>query len=157
SAARAYLYPKLDHPGLVLRTEALVHRIVLDKGRAIGVEYSIRGARATAYADGEVIVAGGAINSPKLLQRSGLGGADDLRPLGVEIHCDLPAVGANLNDHPDIVVQHRCRQPVSIYRHNRGIGKLLTGLRWFLRHDGIAASNHFEAGGFIRSRPGVEF
>jgi choline dehydrogenase len=155
SAARAYLYPVLDR--LTLQTEALVHRVLLEKGRAIGVAYSVRGNREIAYADAEVIVAGGAINSPKLLQLSGIGPAELLRPLDIEPLCDLPAVGANLNDHPDIVVQHRCLQPVSIYRNNRGVGKLLTGLRWFMRHDGIAASNHFEAGGFIRSRAGVDF
>jgi choline dehydrogenase len=157
SAARAYLHPILDHPGLTVRTEALVQRVVLDKDRAVGVEYSVRGKREIAYANAEVIVACGAINSPKILQLSGIGPAALLRSLGIEPVCDLPAVGANLNDHPDIVVQHHCRQPVSIYRNSRGVGRLLTGLRWFMRHDGIAASNHFEAGGFIRSRPGVDF
>jgi choline dehydrogenase len=155
SAARAYLYPIMDH--LTVRTEALVHRVVLEKDRAVGVEYSVRGNQEVAYADAEVIVAGGAINSPKILQLSGIGPAESLRLLGIEPVCDLPAVGANLNDHPDIVVQHRCLRPVSLYRNSRGVGKLLTGLRWFMRHDGIAASNHFEAGGFIRSRPGVDF
>jgi choline dehydrogenase len=86
-----------------------------------------------------------------------VGPADFLSQLDIRPVCDLPAVGAHLNDHPDIVIQHRCRQPVSIYRHNHGLGKVISGLRWFLRHDGIAASNHFEAGGFIRSRPGVDF
>jgi choline dehydrogenase len=157
SAARAYLHPILDRPGLTVRTEALVHRVVLEKDRAVGVEYSVRGSQEVAYAGAEVIVAGGAINSPKILQLSGIGPAAVLRPLGIEPVCDLPAVGANLNDHPDIVVQHRCLRPVSLYRNSRGVGKLLTGLRWFMRHDGIAASNHFEAGGFIRSRPGVDF
>lgn len=157
SAARAYLYPILDHPGLTVRTQALVHRVVLDKGRAVGVDYSVRGNQEVAYAEAEVIVSGGAINSPKILQLSGIGPAELLRPLGIEPVCDLPAVGANLNDHPDIVVQHRCLAPLSLYRNNRGVGRLLTGLRWFMRHDGMAASNHFEAGGFIRSRPGVDF
>ena len=157
SAARAYLRPVLQRPGLTVQSEALVQRVVFEKERAIGVQYSVRGKPLTAHADAEVIVAGGAINSPKILQLSGVGPADFLRRLGIEPVCDLPGVGAHLNDHPDIVVQHRCLQPVSIYRFNRGIGKLLTGLRWFMRHDGIAASNHFEAGGFIRSRPGVDF
>jgi choline dehydrogenase len=157
SAARAYLRPLLQRPGLTVRTHALVHRILLDKSRAVGVEYSVRGIRATAYADAEVIVSGGAINSPQILQLSGIGPAEVLRQLGIEPVCDLPGVGANLNDHPDIVVQHRCLEPVSLYPFNRGIGRLLAGLRWFMRHDGIAASNHFEAGGFIRSRSGVDF
>jgi choline dehydrogenase len=159
SAARAYLHPAIDRSGLTVRTEALVHRIVFDAQRAIGVEYTIAGASgsAIAYADAEVIVSGGAINSPKILQLSGIGSADALRRLGIAPICHLPDVGAHLNDHPDIVVQHLCIKPASIFAANRGIGKLLTGLRWFLRHDGIAASNHFEAGGFIRSRPGVDF
>jgi choline dehydrogenase len=157
SAARAYLRPVLQRPGLTIQSEALVRRVVFEKERAIGVQYSVRGIPLTANADAEVIVAGGAINSPKILQLSGVGPADFLRRLGIAPVCDLRGVGAHLNDHPDIVIQHRCLQPVSIYRFNRGIGKLLTGLRWFMRHDGIAASNHFEAGGFIRSRPGVDF
>jgi choline dehydrogenase len=80
-----------------------------------------------------------------------------LRAVGIEPLHDLPGVGANLNDHPDIVVQHRCLKPVSLYGINRGASKLLAGIRWFVKHDGLAASNHFEAGGFIRSRPGVDF
>jgi choline dehydrogenase len=157
SAARAYLHPALQRPGLTVQSEALAQRVVFEKDRAIGVQYSVRGNPLTAYADAEVIVSGGAINSPKILQLSGVGPADLLRRLGIDPVCDLPGVGAHLNDHPDIVVQHRCLQPVSLYRFNRGVGKLLTGLRWFMRHDGLAASNHFEAGGFIRSRPGVDF
>jgi choline dehydrogenase len=157
SAARAYLRPAMSRPGLVIQTEALVHRILLDSGRASGVEYSVRGLKKQVRADAEVIVSGGAINSPQILLLSGIGAVDDLRAAGVQPMHDLPGVGAHLNDHPDIVVQHRCLQPVSLYGVNRGAGKLLTGLRWFIRHDGLAASNHFEAGGFIRSRPGVDF
>jgi choline dehydrogenase len=157
SAARAYLQPVARRPGLVVQTRALVLRILLDKSRAIGVEYRARGSLMTAYADAEVIISGGAVNSPQILQLSGIGQADELRRVGIEPVCDLPGVGAHLNDHPDIVIQHRCLQPVSLYRFNRGIGKLRTGLRWFIHHDGIAASNHFEAGGFIRSRAGVVF
>jgi choline dehydrogenase len=157
SAARAYLRPAMTRPGLVIQTEALVHRILLDKGRAIGVEYSVRGLTKQVHAAAEVIVSGGAMNSPQILLLSGIGAADDLRAAGVQPRHDLPGVGAHLNDHPDIVVQHRCLQPLSLYKNNRGAGKLLTGLRWFIRHDGLAASNHFEAGGFIRSRPGIDF
>jgi choline dehydrogenase len=157
SAARAYLRPAMTRPGLVIQTEALVHRILLDKGRAVGVEYSVRGENRQVRADAEVIVSGGTINSPQILLLSGIGAAADLHAAGVQPVHDLPGVGAHLNDHPDIVVQHRCLQPVSLYKTNRGAGKLLTGLRWFIRHDGLAASNHFEAGGFIRSRPGIDF
>ena len=157
SAARAYLRPAMSRPGLLIQTEALVHRILLDNGRAIGVDYSVQGQCTQARAEAEVILCAGAVNSPQILLLSGIGPADDLRAAGVEPIQDLPGVGAHLNDHPDIVVQHRCLQPVSLYGASRGAGKLLAGLRWFLRHDGVAASNHFEAGGFIRSRPGIDF
>ncbi|HMK85002.1 MAG TPA: GMC oxidoreductase, partial [Steroidobacteraceae bacterium] len=110
-----------------------------------------------AYADAEVIISGGAINSPQLLQLSGIGDAKALAALGLEPRRDLPAVGAYLNDHPDIVIQHRCTEPASIFPATRGLKKVLTGLRWFAGIDGIASSNHFEAGGFIRSRAGIEY
>ena len=157
SVARAYLRPALDRPHLLTQTEALVHRILLEKDRAVGVEYSVHGQKKAAYADAEVIVSGGAINTPQILLLSGIGPAGELSALDIAVKHDLPAVGANLNDHPDIVVQHRCLQPVSLYGINRGAGKLMTGIRWFIKQDGLAASNHFEAGGFIRSRPGVDF
>jgi choline dehydrogenase len=157
SAARGYLRPALSRPGLMVQTEALVHRILLEKTRAVGVEYSVQGQKTQAHADAEVIVAAGAINTPQILLLSGIGPADELRALGIPVWHDSPGVGANLNDHPDIVVQHRCLQPVSLYGINRGATKLLTGIRWFIKHDGLASSNHFEAGGFIRSRPGIDF
>jgi choline dehydrogenase len=136
-------------------TGALVRRVLLRGDRAIGIEYARGTQAATAYAEGDVILSAGAINSPQLLQLSGIGAAAQLSAAGVETRIDLPAVGANLNDHPDIVIQHRCLQPVSIYNANRGIGKILTGLRWFAGLGGLAGSNHFEAGGFLRSRAGV--
>ena len=157
SAARAYLQPADARLGLTIHTDALVQRVLLDKGRAVGVEYSSDGRKRIARANAEVIVSGGAINSPQILQLSGIGPAEHLRSAGVEVLHDLPGVGAHLNDHPDIVIQHRCLQPVSLYNITRGMGRLLTGLRWFVSHDGLAASNHFEAGGFIRSRAGIEF
>jgi choline dehydrogenase len=156
SAARTYLAPALRRPNLTVTTHALAHRLLVDHGRVIGVEYS-RGARLQrAHADAEVIVSAGAINSPQLLQLSGLGKAQDLEALGLPVRCDLPAVGAYLNDHPDIVIQHRCSRPVSIYAANHGLGKLNAGMRWFAGLHGLASSNHFEAGGFIRSRSGIE-
>ncbi len=173
SAARAYLAPALKRANLEILTGALVRRIVLRGDRAVGVEFGPgsraaqgnRAARishaaqggqtATAYADREVILSAGAINSPQLLQLSGIGGATQLAAAGIETRIELPAVGANLNDHPDLVIQHGCLQPVSIFGANRGIGKILTGLRWFAGLGGLAGSNHFEAGGFLRSRAGI--
>jgi len=157
SAARAYLAPALRRANLKTVTGALVRRVLLRGNRAIGIEYrpARGGQAATAYADRDVVLSAGAINSPQLLQLSGIGAAAQLSAAGIESRIDLPAVGANLNDHPDLVIQHRCLQPVSIFGANRGIGKILTGLRWFAGLGGLAGSNHFEAGGFLRSRAGV--
>jgi choline dehydrogenase len=157
SVARAYLYPARHRKNLTVLTGALVHRLVFNGSRAIGIEY-VRGAnRRVAYADAEVILAAGAINSPQLLQLSGIGNAADLSALGISPRLDLSSVGNQLNDHPDIVIQHRCTEPVSIYPANRGLQKIATGLRWFAGLAGPASSNHFEAGGFIRSRDGIEY
>jgi choline dehydrogenase len=155
SAARAYLSPARARANLTVATGALVHRILFSGKRAIGVQYSVGGRTLETHA-AEVILSAGAINSPQLLQLSGIGAADHLTRLGIAPRCDLPAVGAHLNDHPDIVVQHACSQPVSIFGANRGVPKLITGIRWFLGQGGLAGSNHFEVGGFIRSRAGVE-
>ncbi|MDB6084131.1 MAG: betA2 [Gammaproteobacteria bacterium] len=156
SAARAYLAPALGRPNLSVVTGALVHRVLLGGGRARGIEYSIGTEVLQAFAECEVLLCAGAINSPQLLQLSGIGAGDHLSQLGIEPRHALSAVGENLNDHPDLVVQHRCLQPVSIFGANRGLGKLLTGLRWFAGLGGLAGSNHFEAGGFLRSRAGIE-
>ena len=156
STARGYLHPARQRPGLTVETGALARRILFSHDRAIGIEYASRGETVSAYADAEVILSGGAINSPLLLQLSGIGPGELLRGLGIPIRLDRKEVGANLNDHPDLVIQHRCTRPVSLHGVNRGLHKVATGLRWFLGKDGPAASNHFEAGGFIRSRSGIE-
>jgi choline dehydrogenase len=157
SVARAYLGAAAGRANLTVLTGALAHRIVVDGRRAVGVEFSQGSKLSRAHADAEVIVSAGAINSPQLLQLSGIGDAGQLPSAGIEPLWDLPAVGAHLNDHPDIVIQHRCTLPVSLYSANRGVGKIAAGLRWFLGLPGLAGSNQFEAGGFIRSRPGVEY
>jgi choline dehydrogenase len=155
SASRGYLWPALGRRNLTVLTGVRVHRVLFAAQRAVGIEYSRDGRVETAAADAEVIVAAGAINSPQLLQLSGIGPAETLQGAGVAVRADVPAVGAHLNDHPDIVIQHRCRRPVSLYGANRGLGKLLTGLRWFAGLEGAASSNHFEAGGFLRSSAGI--
>lgn len=155
STSRAYLAPALGRANLKVMTGALVHRVLLQGDRAVGIEYAQGNALARAHAGRDVILSAGAINSPQLLQLSGIGAAAQVSGAGVESRVDLPAVGANLNDHPDIVIQHRCLKPVSIFGANRGMGKILTGLRWFAGFGGLAGSNHFEAGGFLRSRAGV--
>jgi choline dehydrogenase len=157
SVARAYLCPARSRKNLIVRTGALVHRVVFNGSRAVGIEYSQGAGSLRAYADAEVIISAGAINSPQLLQLSGIGKGAHLSALGISPRLDLPAVGSHLNDHPDIVIQHRCSEPVSIYPANRGLKKIAAGLRWFAGLNGLASSNHFEVGGFIRSRQGIEY
>jgi choline dehydrogenase len=156
SVARGYLAQARGRPNLTVATRALATAIRLEASRAVGVDYVQGGAPGEARAEREVVLAGGAINSPQLLQLSGIGPADHLRSLGIAVRHDLPGVGAGLNDHPDLVIQHLCKQPATLYRAATAPGKWLVGLRWFLAHDGPAASNHFEAGAFIRSRAGIE-
>ena len=124
-------------------------------GRPGSTTSSGAGAR-TADAAREVILAGGAINSPQLLLLSGVGPADELRRLGIDVVADLPGVGANLQDHLEIYVQHACTRPITLYSALKPLGMLKAGLSWYLFRGGAGSSNQFEAGGFIRSRAGVE-
>ncbi|MCO7623074.1 choline dehydrogenase [Pseudomonas guariconensis] len=157
SAARGYLAEALQGGNVTVATSALSRRILFDGDQAYGVELEMDGAVHQVRVRREVLLSAGAINSPQLLMLSGVGPAEDLQRLGIPVVRDLPGVGQRLNDHPDTVVQYRCKQPVSIYPWTRAPGKWLIGARWFASHDGLAASNHFEAGAFIRSRAGVEF
>jgi choline dehydrogenase len=156
SAARAYLDPARRRPNLAVRTGALVRRIRFEGSRATGVEYLRRGRPKEVRAEREVILAGGAINSPQLLMLSGVGDADHLRPLDVPLVAHLPGVGRNLQDHVEIYVQHACTQPISLYGAQNPWSKLRIGLEWIFLKRGLGASSHFEAGAFIRSRPGIE-
>ena len=107
------------------------------------------------HARREVIVSGGAINSPQILMLSGIGDADALRSHGIEPIADVPGVGANLQDHMETYVQHACTQPITLYASQNLLGKGMIGVEWLLFRKGLGATNHFEAGGFIRSRAGV--
>ncbi len=156
STARGYLAEALQRGNVTVATGALSLRILFEGRRACGIEYEQNGQVHQARARREVILAAGAINSPQLLLLSGVGPAEEIRAHGLPVVHDLPGVGRRLNDHPDTVVQYLCKQPVSIYPWTRAPGKWWIGARWFVSHDGLAASNHFEAGAFIRSRAGVE-
>ncbi|MDA0640750.1 MULTISPECIES: choline dehydrogenase [Nonomuraea] len=152
SAARAYLHPVRGRRNLTVRTRAFVERIVFEGDRAVGVICD--GERITA---GEVIVCGGAVNSPQLLQLSGVGPAPLLEPLGVEMVHDLPGVGENLQDHLEVYVQHACRQPVSQQPSLAKWRRPVIGAQWLFLRGGPGATNHFEAGGFIRSNDEVAY
>ncbi|KPN87448.1 choline dehydrogenase [Pseudomonas nunensis] len=156
STSRGYLSEALARGNAQVFTDALALRILFDGQRAIGIEYEQNGETHQALARREVLLTAGAINSPQLLLLSGIGPAAELRDLGISVIHDLPGVGKRLNDHPDTVIQYLCKKPVSLYPWTTAPGKWWIGARWFVTHDGLAASNHFEAGAFIRSRAGVE-
>jgi choline dehydrogenase len=150
SAARAYLHPVLHRPNLELVTRALVTRVLFDGTRASGVEYVHR--RRTRVARGEtVILCGGAINTPQLLQLSGIGNAAELGKLGIDVRHDLPGVGENLQDHLEVYIQYACTQPVSMQKYLKQRYKLPIGAQWLFLRSGPGATNHFEGGGFARS------
>jgi choline dehydrogenase len=156
SAARAYLHPVMKRPNLDVQCGRLVSRVVFEGSRAVGVEVVHRGSREVVRA-GEVILCGGAINSPQLLQLSGVGAADVLRPLGIDVVADLPGVGEDLQDHLEVYVQYACTQPVSMQPALQWRNRPMVGARWLFARSGPGATNHFEAGGFIRSNEDVEY
>ena len=157
SAARAYLHPVINRPNLTVETRAFATKIKFEGERAVGVEYSRRGRGKRTASAGEVILCGGAINSPQLLQLSGIGAASELSVLGIDVVADLPGVGENLQDHLEVYIQHSATQPVTMAPYFAMKRRPLVGLEWLLRKTGPGASNHFEAGGFVRSNDEVRY
>jgi choline dehydrogenase len=157
SAVRAYLDPARGRANLAVETEALATSVMLSGRRAVGVRYRRGGDDRHALARRGVISAGGTINSPVLLMRSGIGPPDRLRALGIDVSADLPGVGANLQDHLEVYVQMACRQPITLYGVMGWLAKARIGLTWLLFRTGLGATNHFEAGGFLRSRAGIAY
>ena len=161
SATKAYLRPAASRPNLTVKTRAHVTRVLLDTlsgtPTATGVEVSLGGKRPIQVRGSEVILCGGAFNSPQLLQLSGIGNADDLSSVGVKPVHDLPGVGENLQDHLEVYVQHACTQPVSLNPNLQFWRRPFIGAQWLFLRSGPGASNHFEAGGFIRSNDEVAY
>lgn len=155
SAACAYLHPALSRPNLRAEVQTLVSRVLFEGTRAVGVEYIKNGQSHKAYVSREVILSGGAINSPQLLMLSGVGNADDLKKLDIPVVCHLPGVGQNLQDHLEIYIQQACTQPITLHSAQKPLRKVCIGLEWLWRFTGDGATAHLETGGFIRSRPGV--
>ena len=153
SAARAYLHPAMSRPNLEVRCNAFVERVVFEGTRAVGVVVGGETIRA-----GEVILCGGSINSPQLLQLSGVGAAGELEALGgVPVVADLPGVGENLQDHLEVYVQYLCTQPVSMQPALKKWKRPFIGAQWLFLRGGPGATNHFEAGGFVRSNDDVAY
>lgn len=157
STANAYLRPAMDRPNLTVITKAMTRHVILKGKRAVGIAYDHEGQTHEVYCNREVLISAGPIGSPHLLQRSGIGPAEVLRKAGVEVRHDLPGVGENLQDHAEVYIQFGCKEPVTLNSKMDPLSKLLIGLRWLLFKDGLGATNHFEAGGFIRSEKGLRW
>ncbi|MBG7076399.1 choline dehydrogenase [Pseudomonas aeruginosa] len=159
ATGRGYLDQARGRPNLTIVTHALSARILFSGKRAIGVSYLVGNGDnpVTAHARREVLVCSGAIASPQLLQRSGVGPAALLRDLDIPVVHDLPGVGANLQDHLELYLQYACKQPVSIYPATKWWNQPAIGAQWLFLGKGLGASNQFEAGGFIRTREAFEW
>lgn len=156
STARAYLYPARQRANLVIETDALTHRLDIANGRAVGVRYQQRGQMREAQAEREIIVCGGAINTPQLLLLSGIGPPDELRALGIQPVHDLPGVGRNLVDHPNILNEYELKGGQGLTRHLRVDRAALAVLRWKLTHGGPFALTGTSANVFARTLPGLD-
>ena len=147
----------VSRANLNLMTRAMVERVTISGNRAPGVMFTPGGKTHRVEAEKEVILSGGAINSPQTLMLSDIGPADHLREHGIEVRCNLPGVGKNLKDHAEITMTWDYARSFSMHRVDRPLNKLLAGAEWFLTRGGLAASNHFEAGGLIRGHQNVAY
>jgi choline dehydrogenase len=157
SAARAYLHPVRGRPNLELICRAFVTQIVFDGTRAVAVEYRHGSGSPRRAEGGEIILCGGAINSPQLLQVSGAGDAANLARLGIKTVAGLPGVGASLQDHLEVYVQYASKQPVSVAPALKWRNRPMVGAKWLFGRSGPGATNHFEAGGFARGNDEVAY
>ena len=157
SAARAYLDPAKGRKNLTIWTHSFAERILFEGRRAVGVKLSRDGALSEVRARREVVLAGGAINSPQLLMLSGIGPGAELQRHDIPVVADRPGVGGNLSDHLEVYFQVACKEPITLYGSLGLLPKALIGAEWLLRKQGLGATNHFESCAFIRSRPGVRW
>ena len=156
SAATAYLRPALRRPNCNI-TRAFARKIVIEDGRATGVEVSRGNKIEIIKANKEVIVAASSLNSPKLLMLSGIGPAAHLKEHGIEVVADRPGVGQNLQDHLELYIQQAATKPVSLFAYWNLRGKAKIGLEWLLWKTGLGSSNQFESAGFVRSDVGIKY
>ena len=156
SAANAYLRPALKRPNCGL-INGLATRVVIEEGRATGVEIKRGNKLQIIHARREVILAASSINSPKLLMLSGIGPGADLSKHGIDVVADRAGVGQNLQDHLEMYVQMASKLPVSLYKHWNLFGKASIGAQWLFTRTGLGTSNQFESCGFIRSQAGIDY
>lgn len=158
SAAKGYLHPVLGRPNLTCVTGARTTRIVIEGGRAVGVEYADEKTRQRSVvgADLEVLVCAGAVQSPQILQLSGIGDPEELSKHGVAVVHALKGVGANLQDHLDIAMAWECPKPITMYSQTKGFKAALIGLNYMLFKRGLGRRFPLESGAFLKSRPDLD-
>ncbi len=156
SSARAYLHPVMKRKNLTVKTRAMVSKVIFEGKQAVGVEVVIKG-KTEIIKGREIILCGGAINTPQILQLSGIGNAKELEAMGIAVVNDLPGVGENLQDHLEVYVQYACKEPVSMQPMLKLWRRPFIGARWLFLRSGPGATNHFEAGGFTRSNADVKY
>lgn len=156
SAASAYLRPALGRPNLTIASNAHASRVLFEGTRATGVEYIRKKTAVKARATREVILCGGAVNTPQVLMLSGIGDADILNRFEIGVVANLKGVGKNLQDHLDCSIQYECTQPITFYSQSNPLRAAKTGLQYLLFGTGLATGQGLESGGFVKSRPDLE-
>jgi choline dehydrogenase len=158
SASFAYLKPALARPNLAVRSHAHTTKLLIEDKVCVGVEYAHdeKSPRSRVFANKEVLVCAGAVQSPQILMVSGVGPAETLKRVGVEVLVDSPDVGQNLQDHLDVLLLQNCTQPITAFSLNRGLKQYLTALTYLFRKEGLGRENFLESGGFAKSREGLD-
>jgi len=161
STSSTYLAAVRGRPNLQVATGALVHRVLIEGGRAVGVVWRDQSGTREARARREVVLSAGALATPKLLLLSGVGPAAQLRQFGIAVQQDLPGVGENFQDHLEVSVYGRCKEPISLLGNDKGFTAFRHGLQWKLFRTGLLTSNVVESGGFVDTagsgRPDIQF
>jgi len=157
STANAYLRPAMTRNNLTVVTHALVHKVLLEGKKAIGVRYERRGKVIDVNVNKEVILSAGSVGSPHILQLSGIGAKDVLENAGIEVRHELAGVGENLQDHLEFYFQFKCKKPITLNGELSLWSKFLIGTRWILTKKGLGSTNHFESCGFIRSKENLDW
>ncbi len=156
STSKAFLRPAMRRPNLTVQTHALTLRIVMENGKAVGVDYAVGGAPRHARAAREIVLSAGAVNSPQVLMLSGIGDADELGAHGINAIHHLPGVGKNLQDHVDVCLVYEIKEPITLYSELR-VDRLTRAIvEGTLFGTGVATTFPYEGGAFVRSRPGLE-
>ena len=157
SASKYYLSPARKKPNLKVFTKSFVEKIIFEGTKAIGIEVNIKGKSNKIFANKEIILSGGSINSPQLLMLSGVGPANHIKEKGIDIVKDIPGVGRNLQDHLETYIQQECKTPDTLFKYINKFNMVKAGIQWFLNKSGPCSTSFLEAGGFSKSSPDKEY